>query len=225
MPAAPGSKDGSNTAYPPLTQGRRPTRGLTARSGAGCRSAPARSACGRRLRPLRRRESSAARATRGRRRESSGCRARPRCCSLPSQTAPVGRSLPNADGRVAPRQKRRANCSRSRVAGPYLSVLIARHCVVRKRRVEEHITQRRCRQRGHAVVGAAARCCVAACSNVTATPRPSAPTRRTIVPQLDRAPAGCFAIPRGRVIVAAAEAGRRDRRWPRSGPDSAVDAN
>ena len=52
---------------------------------------------------------------------------RPRCCSLPSQTAPVGRSLPYADGRVAPRQKRRANWSSSRVAGPYISVLMARH--------------------------------------------------------------------------------------------------
>ena len=77
---------------------------------------------------------------------------RPRCCSLASQTAPVGRSLPYADGRVAARQKRRANWSsesrrrsvHQRADGPPL--------VARERRVEDHVAQRRCGHRGHAVV-------------------------------------------------------------------------
>ena len=107
---------------------------------------------GPRLRPLRARESSATRATRGRRRESSGCRAARAAARSHPRPRPSEDRSRTLTCRVAPRQNRRRElqqqpCRRSvhqRADGPPL--------VVRELRVEDHVTQRRRRHRGHAVV-------------------------------------------------------------------------
>ena len=53
---------------------------------------------------------------------------RPRCSSLPSQTAPNASGDPNARGRPGTRQNRRENCNSVFVVRPYFKLAIASCC-------------------------------------------------------------------------------------------------
>ena len=53
---------------------------------------------------------------------------RPRCSSLPSQTAPNASGEPNARGRPGTRQNRRENCNRVFVVRPYFRLAMASCC-------------------------------------------------------------------------------------------------